>query len=353
MGPSVLPYRSRCSPLVVGCTVLGIVLFPVLEPVALTAQERPEGPYVEFSGIRGWRGNGALVPLASNRTSPAAPALLGSLTTRDVDFGGAWGGRVTFGNAGDGGGLEVSYSTTREWRGRGSFRPESRSIPWGNGMPGWPQNFLVDPPFDYAVERDMRYHDASVSALSELRPGTSAQFGLRYFRATDRLTATVTGTGLGGTAGRTERLTVAAGNDLLGGEVGLRHRFGQGRAGLAFESRAGIFLNLVDDVLEDRTDANPTGPVTGVLVFVEGDEAVLATLVDIGARFEIDLDRGRLFIGGRLQSVSGMALAADQLALLGDGPTKGLRTIDVDFLGPSHGGALRQWTALAGFRLWR
>ena len=269
------------------------------------------------------RGSGRLLVLAEdwdfNPNVPGSPYTLvpPRFTSDDVVDRYDLAPHLTVGARSGRRGVEVSL-WIQSWFAGGMHTPADASTHWVNGMKGVNATNFVNSVRAVRAEEETRVISTEASARRFFGSSNSVLIGLRHVQFRDGFEMTAQGLQFGPNAWG-DSLEVNTDNALLGLQVGFDHMASGQAVGLDFSGRLGAFLNLSDVHILERSPLGEQGGLNAVLTDARGDATSVAVVATASVALRLRLAaRVGFRVGVSAASFSGLALAADQLAVLGD-----------------------------------
>jgi hypothetical protein len=297
------------------------------------AAEPDAGWYADLDALWLQRDQGNNITLVDNRVGTTQ---VSSLTTHSVSYKLRTGGKLRIGRRYDAhNSVEAAFFTVQKWKGSASNVPgaatPSSAASVGISLVNMAVISRIDANFSsqlYSGEINMR-HTLDSGATSFLG-------GIRYLQVPDNLTIQAVDI----PSGITDTTSIATRNQLIGLQVGGEHDFNLGGGGFVFSAKGGVFLNMNKQSMVETTNAPSPPYLNGTLINFAGSQNSLASMLEAGARVYFNVnDHVSLQGGYQLMAIGGLALAPEQIALLGNAAFVGARAINGS-AGTNHNGTM-------------
>jgi hypothetical protein len=302
-------------------------------PSAIDCAAGPDSPcdeqwWGQLEALWLTRDEGDKIVLAEERRDPAAGtadagAVLSKLTTHSIDFGFEPGLRTRLGRSLDEStDLEFVYFGLFDWSESARL---INSDPNGDDNPAGLPNSLFSVGLNGSnanlynvverIEVELSTQLNSVE-LNASRPiiADSSHFlwGLRYLNLKDKLKIHAQGVDTGGDD-VTDRTRVRTRNHLIGVQLGANHRLAFPKSRADLSAKAGLFANFN----EQRINQGGITPTT--FMDLDGDDVSLGQMLETQITVAyVPQDNFAIHAGYQLFIVSGLALAPEQLDLVGN-----------------------------------
>lgn len=288
--------------------------------------------YADINAIWLQRDQGSKVVLVENRNG--ANQVTSSLTTHSIRYRFRPGGELRIGRRYDAhNSVEVAFFALQKWNASAGVVP-------GATTPSSPASVGITQANMPTISRiDTRFSSQLYSGEINMRhtldsDKTSLVGGLRYLQLPDNLTIQAVGGGV------TDTTTIAARNQLVGLQVGAEHEVDFGGGGLSLSAKGGLFLNMSKQSIFETTNAPAPTFLNGTLINYAGRQNGLASMLEVGVRLHFTVNAHvSLQAGYRLMAIGGLALAPEQIALLGNAANYPVRATNGS-AGTNHNGTM-------------
>lgn len=274
------------------------------------------------------RDDGDKITLAEERRDPAAGTadagrVLNRLTTHSSDFGFEPGLRMRLGRRlGNKTDIAFAYFGLHDWK-------ESESLlnsdPNGNNNPANLPNRLFSAGLNgsnantYNVIEKIEVELSTQLDSLELNlrhpiitHSTNFLWGFRYLNIKDKLKIHAEGEDIVGD-NVTDRTRVRVRNHLVGAQLGMDHRIAASKAWADLSVKGGLFANFNEQRINQR------GITPTTFIDLDGDDVSLGQMLETQITVAYSpMDNVSFHAGYQLLIISGLALAPEQLDLVGD-----------------------------------